>query len=371
MKKTSKSWIAAGLLTIVATITTIYCLLEYRNSVLIVGISSLFLLASAFWLFLSLSKLEKTTPTPSVGEEQRERMNYEGMKLQGEELIRLMNTLGKGTYVYSKRSSEHLEQLLNQTLQSQQANEALIQTLIQEQTKTAKFQVKYNQEDTAKLISALSDNCKQINRNLETCIDAISKPDTNTASSQMVTASLSDLSKELARINSSIQALQIQLTASVQQSVMHPVSESKPVTALAEETPVIELPVVETPIAETPVVEAPIAEIPVTEAPVDEAPSAETPTTEPQVELPSPEENAMFSQDDIDSLLANMTGSAESEAESVPVSEPEPEPITEQEVLTPEEPTPTPSNDVSSILSDDPNKQLSPDEIAALFAALG
>ncbi len=361
MKKTSKSWIAAGLLTIVATITTIYCLLEYRNSVLIVGISSLFLLASAFWLFLSLSKLEKTTPTPSVGEEQRERMNYEGMKLQGEELIRLMNTLGKGTYVYSKRSSEHLEQLLNQTLQSQQANEALIQTLIQEQTKTAKFQVKYNQEDTAKLISALSDNCKQINRNLETCIDAISKPDTNTASSQMVTASLSDLSKELARINSSIQALQIQLTASVQQSVMHPVSESKPVTALAEETPVAEPQVDETPSAETPA----------TEPQVDETPIAETLATEPQVELPSPEENAMFNQDDIDSLLANMTGSAESEAESVPVSEPDPEPIAEQEVLTPEEPTPTPSNDVSSILSDDPNKQLSPDEIAALFAALG
>lgn len=345
MKKTSKSWIAAGLLTIVATITTIYCLLEYRNSVLIVGISSLFLLASAFWLFLSLSKLEKTTPTPSVGEEQRERMNYEGMKLQGEELIRLMNTLGKGTYVYSKRSSEHLEQLLNQTLQSQQANEALIQTLIQEQTKTAKFQVKYNQDDTSKLISALSDNCKQINRNLETCIDAISKPDTNTASSQMVTASLSDLSKELARINSSIQALQIQLTASVQQSVMHPVSESKPVTTLAEETPVVEPPVAETPITEIP-------------------------ATEAQAELPSPEENAMFSQDDIDSLLANITGSAESETESASVSESEPEPIAEQEVLTPEEATP-PSNDVSSILSDDPNKQLSPDEIAALFAALG
>lgn len=345
MKKTSKSWIAAGLLTIVATITTIYCLLEYRNTVLIVGISSLFLLASAFWLFLSLSKLEKTTPTPSVGEEQRERMNYEGMKLQGEELIRLMNTLGKGTYVYSKRSSEHLEQLLNQTLQSQQANEALIQTLIQEQTKTAKFQVKYNQDDTSKLISALSDNCKQINRNLETCIDAISKPDTNTASSQMVTASLSDLSKELARINSSIQALQIQLTASVQQSVMHPVSESKPVTTLAEETPVVEPPVAETPITEIP-------------------------ATEAQAELPSPEENAMFSQDDIDSLLANITGSAESETESASVSESEPEPIAEQEVLTPEEATP-PSNDVSSILSDDPNKQLSPDEIAALFAALG
>lgn len=360
MKKTSKSWIAAGLLTIVATITTIYCLLEYRNSVLIVGISSLFLLASAFWLFLSLSKLEKTTPTPSVGEEQRERMNYEGMKLQGEELIRLMNTLGKGTYVYSKRSSEHLEQLLNQTLQSQQANEALIQTLIQEQTKTAKFQVKYNQDDTSKLISALSDNCKQINRNLETCIDAISKPDTNTASSQMVTASLSDLSKELARINSSIQALQIQLTASVQQSVMHPVSESKPVTTLAEETPVVEPPVAETP----------ITEIPATEPSVAEAPITEIPATEAQAELPSPEENAMFSQDDIDSLLANITGSAESETESAPVSESEPEPIAEQEVLTPEEATP-PSNDVSSILSDDPNKQLSPDEIAALFAALG
>lgn len=350
MKKTSKSWIAAGLLTIAATITTIYCLLEYRSSVLMVGISSLFLLASAFWLFLSLSKLEKNIPTPSVGEEQRERMNYEGMKLQGEELIRLVNTLGKGTYVYSKRSSEHLEELLSQITQNQQANEALIQSLMQEQTKAAKFQVKYKQDDTSKVIATLTANFSQINENLDKCIQAIAsrKPETSSASNDSIATSLTDLSKELACINNSIQALQLQLTASVQQPIMYAPVQPQPMSAgietsfettpnmgtatsvqepsnITEPENVDEVAVTEEAVTEEPVIEEPVIEEPVIEEPViEESVIEESVIEEPTIEASIAEEP------------------------------------------TAEEPT-----DISSIISDDPNKQLSADEIAALFAALG
>ena len=80
MKK-NNSWIAAGLLTIAMFIATIYSILAYRESVLIIGIVSILFLASAFWLFYSISKLINSLQTPhqSVGEEQRERMNYGGM----------------------------------------------------------------------------------------------------------------------------------------------------------------------------------------------------------------------------------------------------------------------------------------------------
>lgn len=360
MKKTSKSWIAAGLLTIVATITTIYCLLEYRSSVLMVGISSLFLLASAFWLFLSLSKLEKNIPTPSVGEEQRERMNYEGMKLQGEELIRLVNTLGKGTYVYSKRSSEHLEELLSQITQNQQANEALIQSLMQEQTKAAKFQVKYKQDDTSKVIATLTANFSQINENLDKCIQAIAsrKPETSSASNDSIATSLTDLSKELACINNSIQALQLQLTASVQQPIMYAPVQPQPMSAgietsfettpnmgtatsvqepsnITEPENVDEVAVTEEAVTEEPVIEEPVIEEPVVEEPVVEEPVIEEPVIEESVI-----EESVIEEPTIEASIA-------------------------------EEPTAEEPTDISSIISDDPNKQLSADEIAALFAALG
>ena len=148
--KRNNSWIAAGLLTIAMFIATIYSILAYRESVLIIGIVSILLLASAFWLFSCISKMINSLQSQhsSLGEEQRERMNYEGMKLQGEELIRLMNSLGKGTYVNSKRTAEHLEELIVKYSEAQSANEQLVQMLIEEQTKTAKFQVKYQIADT-------------------------------------------------------------------------------------------------------------------------------------------------------------------------------------------------------------------------------
>ncbi|MBQ8147987.1 MAG: hypothetical protein IJ040_04260 [Lachnospiraceae bacterium] len=370
MKKKSNTWIAAGLLTIVAAVTTIYCLLEFRSSVLAVGLSCLFLLGAALWLFLSIAKMQKQEPTVSVGEEQRERMNYEGMKLQGEELIRLVNTLGKGTYVYSKRSAEHLEELLNQAMQNQQANEALIQTLIQEQTKAAKFQVKYNQDDTARLIGSLTENCNQINSNFEKCIETLAtqSSDSNSMANSNVTASLTDLSKELARINSSIQALQIQMTAVAHQPMVQQVSPiATPVfTPEAVATPN------ETAVEVTPVEEA-TTEEPITEAPFTtddtaaiaaevasffdsfESVAEESTVVEETIkEEAAPVEEAA----PIFEVVTPMTETVVPEAEVAPIDEPAPA----------EEPAPV---DISSMVSDDPNKQLSADEIAALFAALG
>lgn len=319
MKKKQNNWIAAGLLTITTSIATVYSLLVYRESVLIVGIASLLLLLSALWLFTCISKLQKQEPTTSVGKEQRERMNYEGMKLQGEELIRLVNTLGKGTYIYNKRSSEALQELLEHILQAQQTNEQLLHTLIKEHTKAAKFQVKYNQEDTTKVISALTSNCNRLNGNLEKCMDIVRNQSTEVSAMQPdsnVANSLNELSRELAHINTSIQALQLQLSTPVQQPMMYaPVQQAVEPVPVPETAPIAEEPSI---IEETPIVEEPSV---VEEPSIFEKPSV----METIDESPAIEEAA---------------ASAD-----------------------------TP--DIVSTLSDDPNKQLSADEIAALFAAMG
>ena len=319
--KSQSSWILPGLFTIPTSITTIYCLLQYRSSVPVVGISTLLLLASAYWLFLTITRIikSKETPSPSVGEEQRERMNYEGMKLQGEELIRLVNMLGKGTYVNTKRTAERLELLLEQYAQLQKSNELLIQRLMDEQTKVAKFQVKYAQNDTGKLIAALNQQCDNLDASISTCSAAIGRISipataapapvmTQTIDTQQITDSLNELSSELANINASIQDLRQSLASAGMQASVQPTVQ--PVVEEGAEDSLMDIPVAEEVVNEE-------------GAPIEEDILPETATAE------APDSEA----------------SAESATSASP--------------------------DVSSLLSDDPNKQLSADEIAALFAALG
>jgi hypothetical protein len=83
--------------------------------------------------------------------------------------------------------------------------------------------------------------------------------------------------------------------------------------------------------------------------------------------------NKMMSPDDIQALLASMASESEpaGEPELAPIDEVEPEPIPEPELEPIAEPEPVaeeapPMPDLS-----DPNRAMSPDEIAALFANLG
>ena len=135
-----------------------------------------------------------------------------------------------------------------------------------------------------------------------------------------------------------------------------------------EETPVIpEEPLVEeTPIfEETPVMEETLPELePELIAEPEFVPEPE-PISEPEpvVEeapapafVPSDDPNAKMSDDDIAALIASMSGGAAPAAEPEPV--PEPEPVVEE--------TPAPA----FVPSDDPNAKMSDDDIAALIASM-
>ncbi len=397
MKNKQNAWIAPGLLVIVALVATVYCLLEYRSYVVAVGLSTLFLLGAAFWLFLTISRMQKTETGSAA--EQKEQMQYEGLKLQGEEMVRLMNTVGKGTYVYTKRSAESLERILMETVRAQKSNDELLDMLIRSQTKTAKFQVKYGQEDTTRIVGALTDHCAQINANLESCVReikgqqaALANVGNSSEEDRRVADSIRSLSEELSRINGSILALQMQINSQPQifngaqfVSPVQPMMQTMPAepvaptmhteaemdaalqAAMAEEPAVIEKdelvqPVMETveeAVAEPVVEEVPVAE-PVEEAPkpiveevpepaVEEAPAPE-PAPAPTLEV-SGDPNKPMSPDEIAAMFAAAEGAAE----------PGPEPVVEEAPA----PAPAPTLEVSG----DPNKPMSPDEIAAMFAA--
>ena len=174
-------------------------------------------------------------------------------------------------------------------------------------------------------------------------------------------------------------------------AVEQPVVETSTTPTVEAATPVAETsttPAVETaaPVAEaptTPTIEAaaPVAETPTTPTIEAAAPVAETPTT-PAVETaaPAPEDSLPgLTTTDLDALyaeaeqnLASETAQTqptvtETKAEQPKTAEPVAETATEQPKAA--EPAPAPEPVQVAPVSDDPNKQLSADEIAALFAA--
>lgn len=191
-----------------------------------------------------------------------------------------------------------------------------------------------------------------------------------------------------------------QMSQNISQVEISKVDQAIPIkiegdTELKFEEPVIEEPVIEEPIAEEPLMEEPIAEEPLMEEPIGEEPLMEEPIAEeplmeepiieePIVEEPIMEEapaeevppmpdlsdpNKVMTPEEIAALIAN-TEAEEPVAEDLvaedlvaeePVAE---EPIAEEPIMeeAPVEEAP-PMPDLS-----DPNKVMTPDEIAALIA---
>lgn len=186
-----------------------------------------------------------------------------------------------------------------------------------------------------------------------------------------------------------------QISQNISQVEISKVDQAIPIkiegdTELKFEEPVIEEPVIEEPIAEEPLMEEPIAEEPLMEEPIGEEPLMEEPIAEeplmeepiieePIVEEPIMEEapaeevppmpdlsdpNKVMTPEEIAALIAN-TGAEEPVAEDLVAEEPvAEEPIIEEPIMeeAPVEEAP-PMPDLS-----DPNKVMTPDEIAALIA---
>lgn len=386
MKKKSNTWIAAALLTIAATISMIYCLLEFRHTLWILAISCIVLLLSAFWLFLCLSRRQSRLHSKSIGEEQHERMNYEGMKLQGEELIRLVNTLGKGTYVYSKKTAEQLD-ALNKQIQSEVfIHQQLVNKLIKEETRIAKFQVKYGQEDTAKLIQALADNRNRLQTTLQDAVSALPNPvandsvPTDTASMDVnidmseITACLHEITSELTHMNETIIELQHQVNNLSEMPIYHP--------TIGMDTTEVNTSEVNTSEVNTTQTDALTSFITDMDTSEGNAPEVNTPETDTLAsfitDMDTAEGNTSEAAvtDSLDSFFTDMNPT------EAPVAEEQPETIDLGEEIeipatdtTPEEfiePASEPETVTIEVPKDDnPNRQLSPEEIAALFASLG
>lgn len=196
---------------------------------------------------------------------------------------------------------------------------------------------------------------------------------------------LSDSIKDMEiRLSQTITANPIQFTANVEvpkqptnvpqaAPVMEPIPE--PVVEAIPEPVVEEAAIVEPEpepepvvvIEPEPVIEAPVPEPVVEPSPVAEEAVTESVAEEAQVDAGSSDPNRQLSADEIAALFASANG-GNGEAESEPAEEV----ITETVTEAPEpvvEPSPVAEEAVADTTNSDPNRQLSADEIAALFAS--
>ena len=160
----------------------------------------------------------------------------------------------------------------------------------------------------------------------------------------------------------------------MQQPVQPPVMEN-----VQPEEPVVEEPIVEEPLIEEPVVEEPIIEEPLMEEPIIEEPLIEEPVIEePIMEEPLMEE-PIVEESIIEEPLMEEPTIEEPLMEEPTIEEPlveEPlieEPVAEEPVIQVEEPAEEAEEEEEEVLipdMSDPNKMMTPDEIAALIANL-
>lgn len=384
--------------TLISGIALIYTMIMFPQFIFAVAGISLVFIISAFILTQNILSYASS----------REKYLNTQIKECVNDLSHQIETMGnsqaqieKATFLYTKQTAQVLSTLENNYTESQEALYKNLTALSSAQNKSTKLMIKYDQSNTTKVISTLKDLRNQLSDTMIQGFDQIQPNNDEVVKTleeivnylksqpigidQSMGVQLNNVAHELQNISNSIQRVQVNMN--------NPAISPAPQTAAAntpvETTPVAEVPAMETLATETPVMETSITETPVTETPVsetlisettiEEAPATETPVSETSIEEPitstvieetaedtkpaTNDPNKLLSADEIATLFEASEPSPKKE----PVQTEEvPEEISEEEPFTP---TFTVVGKEEPVADTDPNKQLSPDEIAALFAA--
>ena len=365
MNKQNDSKLAISVVaTLSAGIALIYVLIAFSNLVFAVaGVSVIFLICSYILTQNILSFINMKNKSLNV----QIKNGMDDLSNQIEGMSSAQTQISKATYLYTRQAAENVATLRGNYAESQEVLHKNLSVLANAQNKSTKLLIKYDQNNTTKLISTLKEIKNNLNETLSSGFDQVKQPNNADVVAmlesiveylrsqpanmdQSLSSQINNVARELQNISMNIAKVQsvpmqqvmpmqpVMPAAPVYQEMPQPVAA--PVTSAAAEVPEAVAPIAEALTEEIPEVEAPAVETPIAEAPIEEAPVEEqVMTTEPlEAEMPVEETSAQE-----------------------PVEEPEvTEPVAEEPAQEPVKVEP---------VSDDPNKQLSPDEIAALFAS--
>lgn len=383
--------------TLISGIALIYTMIMFPQIIFAVTGISLVFIISAFILTQNILSYASS----------REKYLNTQIKECVNDLSHQIETMGnsqaqieKATFLYTKQTAQVLSTLENNYTESQEALYKNLTALSSAQNKSTKLMIKYDQSNTTKVISTLKDLRNQLSDTMIQGFDQIQPNNDEVVKTleeivnylksqpigidQSMGVQLNNVAHELQNISNSIQRVQVNMN--------NPAISPAPQTAAAntpvETTPIAEVPAMETlatetPVMETSITETPVSETPVSETTIEEAPATETPVSETSIEEPitstvieetaedtkpaTDDPNKLLSADEIAALFEASEPSPRKEpVQTEEVAEEVPEEIAEEEPFTP---TFTVVGKDEPVADTDPNKQLSPDEIAALFAA--
>lgn len=407
---------------VLATLTTgialIYTFIMFHRILFaVVGVSILFLITAYILVQNIVAYITMRNKSMNV-----QIKNYiDDISQQLETMNGAQSKLGKATYLYTRQAAEKVSTLENNYAESQAALYKNLSTITNTQNKATKLMIKYDLNNTTKLISTIKDMRNHLSETMVQGFDQIQPNNDDVVAvlndivsylksqpqqlNQGLSIQLNNVAHELQNISTSIQQVQIPAGTPQVQTMADPayadteqakdiptdnmipedIAEDIPEATVSEDISTIDtLATAETASTEKPVIET-IPEKPVAES-IPEEPVAEsipeeavTNTTESpdNLGIEGKSSNDMLSADEIAALFAAVDPAPKKE-----------EPVTEEtedaEPFTPtftvvgksteaKEETEELTDNVTPITStepaDDPNRQLSADEIAALFAA--
>ena len=275
-----------------------------------------------------------------------QRMDYieKNLQLPTEELLTAQKAFAK---ININRSKENADALMN-------SNDKLLEKIVSFERTL--------QNNNEKLLDGQNQNMEQ---RLQEVI----------LRQQELSSSIKEL--ELNMRNEILQAVN-SITSSQPQVIMQqpvqPVMENAQPEEPMEEEPVMEEPIIEEPVMEEPIIEEPVMEEPIIKEPVVEEPMIEEPLIEePVIEEPIMEEPLM-EEPIVEESIIEEPLMEEPTIEEPLVEEPLiEEPVAEEPVIQVEEPAEEAEEEEEEVLipdMSDPNKMMTPDEIAALIANL-
>lgn len=353
--------------TLISGIALIYTMIMFPQIIFAVAGISLVFIISAFILTQNILSYASS----------REKYLNTQIKECVNDLSNQIETMGnsqaqieKATFLYTKQTAQVLSTLENNYAESQEALYKNLTALSSAQNKSTKLMIKYDQSNTTKVISTLKDLRNQLSDTMIQGFDQIQPNNDEVVKTleeivnylksqpigidQSMGVQLNNVAHELQNISNSIQRVQVNMP----QPAISPAPQTAATNTPVETTPVAEVPAMETLVTESPASETSIEE-PITSTVIEETAEDTKPATD--------DPNKLLSADEIAALFEASEPSPKKEpVQTEEVTDEVPEEISEEEPFTP---TFTVVGKEEPAADTDPNKQLSPDEIAALFAA--
>ncbi|MFA9463461.1 MAG: hypothetical protein ACERKN_04140 [Velocimicrobium sp.] len=348
-----------GMFFVASVLAEIYCIIEKIN---IIGVSIVIIIAT--YLLLDAIQNEKMKNKEELERYFGERMNE-------------LEKVQKALYVQNRKSSEYMEQQLDEIKQDRKT---IFDSIIDSQTKTAKIIVKYVREDIKKASSINKASCEKItssvnqgadkviedrNRNKFDSSEVIKSMDSNFNNMSLrMENRMRDIEVQCIKLEQIFDSIRIEMKSNTlnSQSVKVPLSYINPVNQTVQNEMSVKTDTIKEPLIAD-LEEEQIQEEKMVESTEKKKERENLPTPEIQKKTIVEEENDKSNKNEKKDVnkelsadeIAALFAAAEEEAKESEVVEPE------EEVVKVEE----------EVVDNDPNRQLSEDEIAAMFATLG